>query len=101
MPKFNVTVPNPMSAEEAKSRLQHFAESLEGRFRGQVKDLTQHWEGDHLLFGFKTLGMRIEGTVEIGEEQIVVSGDLPFSVMMFKGKIESEIRGELERLVGK
>lgn len=99
MPKFNVEISNPLSAEEAKERLQRFAESLEGRFKDQAKDITQSWDGNRLLFGFKTLGMRIEGNIQFTDDQLLVNGDLPFSVMMFKGKIESEIRRQLEKLV--
>jgi hypothetical protein len=99
VPKFNIEVPHQLTAEEAKRRLEKKAEFLHGRFGDQVKDMTQSWEGNVLSFGFKTLGMRIDGTVGVEDNQVVVNGDLPFAAMLFKGKIESEIREQLEHVL--
>ncbi len=99
MPKLNLEVPHTLPQEEARDRLQRFAESLHGRFGDQAKDITQEWLGNVLSFGFKTLGMRIEGNIAVEPDKLVVTGDLPISAMMFKGKIESEIRKQLEKLV--
>jgi putative polyhydroxyalkanoate system protein len=99
VPKFNIEVPHQLSAQEAKTRLEKKAEFLLGRFGDQVKDMTQSWDGDILNFGFKTLGMRFDGAVGVEDDRVVVNGDLPFAAMMFKGKIESEIRGQLEHIL--
>ena len=97
MPKFNVSVPNPLSQEEAKARLDRFSEFAAGS--GQVSDLEQSWEGDNLRFGFKTYGITIKGLVAVSEQQLDVDGEIPFSAMMFKGKIESEVAKSLAKLV--
>ncbi|MCG8450034.1 MAG: polyhydroxyalkanoic acid system family protein [Pirellulales bacterium] len=99
MPKLNLEIPHQLSAEEAKERLQRFTEALESKFKDQVSDLQQSWQGDDLAFGFKTFGINIQGQIHVREEKLVLDGELPFSAMMFKGKIESEIRQQLERLV--
>lgn len=99
MPKLNLEVPHALPQDEAQERLQRFAESLHGRFGDQAKDVTQSWSGNVLSFGFKTFGMRIDGKIGVESDKLVVSGDLPIAATMFKGKIESEIRQQLERLV--
>lgn len=99
MPKINFEIPHSLSADEAKDRLQRFVESLEAKFQDNVSDLQQSWEGENLTFGFKTYGIKIAGTIGVEELRIPVAVDLPFSAMMFKGKIESEIRKQLERLL--
>ena len=99
MPKINFEIPHPLSNEDAKDRLQRFVESLESKFQDNVSDLQQSWEGDQLDFGFKTFGIKIAGKIEVEEGRIAVDIDLPISAMMFKGKIESEIRKQLERLL--
>ncbi len=99
MPKLSMEIPHSHSAEEAKERLVRFNDALKERFKDQVADLTQTWEGDTLSFGFKTFGIKIAGKIAIEEGKLVVDGDLPFSAMMFKGKIESEMRQQLERLM--
>ena len=98
MPKFNLEVPHTLPPAEAQDRMQRFAESLHGRFGDQAKDVTQSWTDNVMSFGFKTLGMRIDGQIGVEPDKLVVSGDLPIAAMMFKGKIESEIRQQLERL---
>jgi hypothetical protein len=92
-------VPHTLSADEAKSRLERMAESLQMRYGDQVKDVTQAWADNLLTFGFKTMGMRFDGNVGVEDNRVVVNGDIPFAMMMIKGKIESEIRQQLERLL--
>ena len=65
----------------------------------QVSDLQQSWDGDTLNFHFKTYGIAIDGGITIGDNELNLAGDIPFAAMMFKGKIESQIREQLERIV--
>ena len=99
MPQINLEVPHSMSAQEAKERLERFGEMLKEHYRDQVKDMHQSWDGDKLAFGFKTLGVKIQGNLAVQEDKVLVDCDLPFAAMMFKGKIESEIRSQIERIL--
>lgn len=101
MPKFSVEIPHTLSAEEAKSRLERFAQMLADQHGERVSELDQTWNGNSLSFGFKTFGIKVSGAIAAEDHRLVVSGDLPFSAMIFKGKIESEIRHQLERLTRK
>lgn len=95
MPKINFEIPHQLSAEESRSRLERFTESLP---KDQVSDLEQSWQGDTLSFGFKTFGIKIAGDLTAADEKLLVDIDLPFSAMMFKGKIEAEMKKQLEKL---
>jgi hypothetical protein len=99
VPKFNVTVPHSLSQEDAKAKLERFAESLEAKFKDKVSDLSQQWEGNCLSFAFKTFGIKISGKIDVNPNDLSVSGDIPITAMPFKGKIESDIREQLERLM--
>jgi hypothetical protein len=99
MPKFNVNVPHSLSQEEARTRLERFAEMLEKKFQNQVSELHQSWENDTLNFRFKTYGIPLQGGITVGATELSCAGELPFSAMMFRGKIESAIREELQRLL--
>lgn len=101
MPKFNVTVPHTLTKQEATERLNQFVDILRNKFQDSVSDLEQTWDGDVLGFRFKTFGVPLSGRITIGDDNLVVDGDLPFTAMMFKGKIESAIREQLERLMTK
>jgi hypothetical protein len=99
MPKFSVTVPHHISQQEATERLNRFVDILREKFKDSVSDLEQSWEGNALAFHFKTYGVPLAGKIAVGSDRLVVDGDLPFTAMMFKGKIESAIREQLERLM--
>lgn len=99
MPKFHLEIPHTLSADEAKSRLERFVESIQARFQDKVSDLEQGWTGNTLNFGFKTFGFKIAGAVESLEKKLDVTGEIPFTAMMFKGKIEGEVKEQLARLM--
>lgn len=97
MPKFHVTVPHSLSQDEAKERLDHFKETAGSS--EQVSDLHQSWEGNALHFGFKTYGIPLKGAAEVSEGQLDITGELPFSAIVFKGKIESGIKKVMAKLL--
>ena len=99
MPQFTVQVPHTLSQQEARERLNRFVDVLRQKFQDSVNDLQQDWEGDTLRFSFKTFGILLKGGITVGQRELDVKGDLPFTAMMFRGKIESSIREQLERLV--
>ena len=99
VPKFKIDIPHSLDKEEVRSRLGHFTEALVAKSKDQVSDLSQSWSGDTLSFGFKTFGIKIAGDIHVQDDRLAVDGELPFSAMMFKGKIESEIKAQLGRLV--
>jgi putative polyhydroxyalkanoate system protein len=99
MPQFHVAVPHTLSQQEARERLNRFVDILRAKFQDSVSDLEQNWDGDTLRFSFRTFGIGLKGGVTVGEKQLEVTGDLPFTAMMFRGKIESSIREQLERLM--
>ncbi len=99
MPKFNFEIPHTLSADDAKAKVQKFAEALQSKLKDQVSDLHQTWEDQDLVFGFKTFGIKIDGKISVLDDKLAIEGDLPFAAMMFKGKIESEMRGQLEKLM--
>ena len=99
MPKFGVRVPHTLTKDEARSRLEHFAGAIEKKYADKVSDLKQSWEGDTLKFHFKSYGIALDGGITVTDQELNLAGDLPFAAMMFKGKIESEIRESLERIV--
>ncbi|HEY5310861.1 MAG TPA: polyhydroxyalkanoic acid system family protein [Pirellulales bacterium] len=97
MPKLTVNVPHQLDQQEAASRLQGILEKMKERFQGQISDLHDEWQGNVLNFAFKTFGFGIKGAMHVEPQQVRVDADLPFAAMMFKGRIEQEIKSSLER----
>ena len=101
MPTLNFKVPHSQSKEDARHRLGHFTEGLKSKFKDQVSDLEETWNGDCMNFGFKTFGIHISGEITILDTELDVRCNLPLPAMMFKGKIESEVKQQLGRLMKK
>jgi len=99
MPKMNVTVPFAMSQADASEKLKGFVGKIKERYQGQVSNVTEEWVGNVLKFAFTTFGFTIKGDLNVQDNQVVLDGDLPFAAMMFKGKIESEIKENLTKLL--
>ena len=99
MPRFKVEIPHTLSASDAKSRLERFVDMLQSEHGARATDVEHSWSGNTLNFSFKTFGIKIVGAMLSEDQRLVVEGDLPFAAMMFKGKIESDMREQLGRLL--
>ena len=100
MPSFGAEVRHDLGEEQAKARLKGFSDALRAKYQDQVKNLEETWNEDgSLSFSFKTMGLKIGGAIHIGEDKVKLDGTLPFAAVAFKGKIEQEIRAQLERVL--
>lgn len=100
MPSLTLNVPHSLGQQQAAERLRGFIGQVSRKYQDQIKDVNEEWTGDTLRFGFKTFGVRIDGTLEVREDTVDVQADLPFAAMMFKGRIEQEIRDALTKALG-
>ena len=100
MPKFHLTVPHPLSQQDATQKLNGFIDLLRSRYKDQLSGLEESWDANVLSFAFKTYGIQVNGKITVNDHQLDLDGDLPFAAMMFKSKIESAIRDELTKLMG-
>lgn len=99
MPKLAIEVPHTLGQQEASQRLQGYLEKVKERYGAQVSNLTDAWNGNTLNFGFTTFGFNIKGAVNVHEDKVALDGDIPFAAMMFKGKIEQEVRDQLAKVL--
>jgi hypothetical protein len=99
MPKITVNVPHELGQQTAAERLQSFLARLKEKHQGQVSDLEEEWSGNALKFRFKTFGFQFQGAGNVSDSDAKIDVDIPFAAMMFKGKIESEMRETLTRVL--
>ena len=99
MPKISINVPHELGQDEAARRLSGLMDAIRNKYKDQIKDLEETMDGHSGTFSFKTMGLKVTGAVEVGETEAAIDCDLPFAAMMFKGKIEGEIRKQVERLL--
>ncbi|MEQ8787903.1 MAG: polyhydroxyalkanoic acid system family protein [Pirellulaceae bacterium] len=97
MPSMNVEVSHSMGKEAAMERLKSLMEKIQNRYKDQVKDIQQSWDGDTLNYSFKTFGLTISGSMLVEEDKVTVDGKIPIAAMAFRGQIENSIRDELQK----
>ncbi|MCA9270716.1 MAG: polyhydroxyalkanoic acid system family protein [Planctomycetales bacterium] len=97
MPKFSTAVPHPLGKQAARLALEGLLSRVSEKFAQQVSSLEQSWTGDTLTFALTTYGFKISGNVVVEDSEVRLDGDLPFAAAMFKGKIESSIKTEIEK----
>jgi hypothetical protein len=99
MPKISFNIPHELPAAEARERVESFLPRVKDMYKDMIKDMEEHWEGDKLAYSFKTLGFTFKGLIAMEEKKVNVDMDVPLAAMMVKGKIESEFKAGLERLL--
>lgn len=100
MPNLAMSVPNPLGQQEASQRLKSFLAKLKERHQDKVSNLEENWPDEHhLSYSFSTYGFSVKGDAIVEQDAVKLNATIPFTAMMFKGKIEQAIRDELTRLL--
>jgi len=92
-----VTVNHALPPDEAKRRLDKFAENLKQQFPDDASHITQTWEGNTCNVSGKVKGFPLACSLHVGESDITAKGDIPFFARPFQGMIEGAIRNGLEK----
>jgi len=100
MPRIQIVVPHGHGQETASQRLLGFMAEMKQQHQDKVSDLQENWSENRLDYSFRTFGLAVRGAVEVHATEVALHADLPLAAVMFKGKIEQEIRSTLERVLG-
>ena len=99
MPKISLSVPHNLGQDDAVERIKGFMPRVRDHYQGQVKDIEESWDGNTLSFGFRTMGMTIQGQIVVEQSEANVEAELPFAAIAFKGMIEKSLRDNLTKLL--
>lgn len=99
MPRITVTVPHELGQEQAAGRLATYLDMIREKNKDKIKDFEQTLGENSGTFSFKTMGFKVAGDVAVHPADVTLNCDLPFAAMLFKGKIEKEMREQLERVL--
>ncbi len=95
MPEFVTSVPHALGQAQAKTRLESVLPRLIEGFGDNVSDVTGEWRSNELHYGFVALGMSIKGRLVVEDDAAHVHSQVPFAAMLFRGRIEQEIKTHL------
>jgi len=90
MPKLTIEQAHKLPADEARKCLDGLSQDLSDKY-----GLTSRWISDTEC---KVERTGASGNIKIEPQRVVVNLDLSFALSPIKGKIESRIREELEKL---
>ncbi len=99
MAGFSTSVSHRLGREEALKRMQSFLQQVQIQQANVLKDMRGEWQNNTLTFAFQAMGMAIDGTMRVEENEVVTAGQLPFAASFFRGKIEQTIRDEMGRVL--
>jgi hypothetical protein len=99
MPRITVESPHSLGLPEALQRLKERFRVARDTFGQHATDLSEVWQGNSLLFSFKTMGMKVAGTVAVEPDHVRLAVDLPLAAMMFKKTIQERIGTELAQIL--
>ncbi len=94
-----MTTPHALGRAEARRRLQEKLDAIRETYGHQASELREAWDENTLSFGFKARGMTIDGTMVVEDDEVHLSAEVPFGVVLFKRRIENRIRTELGTLL--
>ena len=96
MAKLNMTMSHKLPQDEAFRRIKVFVESAKVEFAGKISNLQECWDGYTGTFSFSTSGILISGELVVKDDQVELSGELPWLAEIYKDKIESTIRERVQ-----
>jgi hypothetical protein len=99
MSGYNVSVPHSLGREAALACVQTFLDQVRHNYGDDVSDVRGDWNDNRLDFGFAARGLGVRGMLLVEDNAVQVTGPLPLAAMFFRGRIEQQIRQELEKLL--
>jgi hypothetical protein len=95
MAQFQTVVPHRLGRTAARARLEEVLPRMVAGFGDQLSDLQGSWHGHELRYGFTAVGFKITGQILVEEAEARVQCQLPMAALLFRGRIEQEIRHHL------
>ena len=99
MPGFLTAVDHSLGQSEAQTRVSSFLDQVQNQYQDMVSSWTGEWDENKLNFELTATNMKITGVLEVLEDAVLVGGNIPFAMLMVKGRIEKTMREELEKLL--
>lgn len=99
MSKLNMSLKHKLPQEEALKRVKQLLGNLKNEHGDKISDLHENWSGNSCRFSFKAKGFSVSGTLEVGQTEVTLNGELPFLAGMFRGMIEDTIRQHAQKLL--
>lgn len=99
MPKMDIIIQHQLSKGEALKRIKTLLGETKSRFADKFNSLNERWEDNECDFSFYAMGFSVSGKISVDSPEIKIQGKIPFAAIPFRGKIESAIKEQAEKLL--
>ena len=96
-----VTLSHELGREGARARIDGGIDRLLNSMAGGMLKFDRRWDGDTMRFDAAAMGQRVDGFVEIHEEQVVIEVRLPMLLAGMADKLSGTIRSNAPLLLEK
>ncbi len=94
-----IVEPHRLGQEEALRRIKgEIAQALR-MFSDKISDFKESWKDNKGNMSFSFQGFTFNCNLTVTPSQVITKTDVPFIVMMFKGKIEEVIRPAIRKIL--
>ena len=95
-----VRLPHQLEKAEIRRRLEERKDEIVDYFPEGMASLDSRWKGeDHMDFVVGIAGQRINGSVDIADDHVVIDVNLPLILSFIGKKVEDSVRNEGTRLL--
>jgi hypothetical protein len=101
MAKIYIEVKHKLTQAEALKRIKKLLKEVKAEHGDNISELKEEWKGNNGDFSFKVLKYNISGTLEVTEKYAELNAEIPWSLGLFKGKIEKMIKERARELLKK
>ena len=87
--------------DETYKVIDKFLGELKEQYKDKVQSYSKNWNSskDIMEFSLYARGFEISGKIQLYDNMVILKGNLPFLVRIYKDKIESMIRQELKDIL--
>ncbi len=89
-----VSIPHQLGREEAVRRLKAGLGRVETQFGALLAVQEETWQAERLAFRVTALGQPVSGTIDVGEDRVVLELQLPWLLAKLAGAVQPLIRRE-------
>ena len=93
-----IAVPHHTTQSEARERVEAKLSQLLSQFGDKAEDVSHEWEGHTLRFRGKARGLKLEGTLEVTDREVIFESSLPFIARPFEPRIRQAVVQEAEKI---
>lgn len=98
---FTASIPHRLGKAEATRRLQAGLSSVRDRFSRHISIMDERWTGEHLDFRIAALGQTASGTLQVADDAVHLSVELPFMLDLIARKARDMIQKQGKLLLEK